>query len=134
MDCFINAQITDWLLKAEGVDLKLNQRIMWHTTVKEYEKEIRSAANRGELEPRSPLTFLPVPQATGEQLLDSFVTVGNLQSYASRFQIGVVIEEQFTVKGITGNSTMNNSANEKYQQALDARRALGRYSIVEAAQ
>lgn len=43
------------------------------------------------------------------------------------------MEEQFTVKGIHGNSTMNRAAYEEYQQALNARRSMGRYSLEEAA-
>lgn len=43
------------------------------------------------------------------------------------------MEEQFTVKGISSISTMNRAAYEKYQQALQSRRDIGRYTLEEAA-
>lgn len=73
----------------EAPNPTMNQRIAWHATVDEYTNEVRNAVHRGWLEPRSPLTLLPVPQAIGEQLLDAFVTVENLKEYAARFQIGI---------------------------------------------
>lgn len=44
------------------------------------------------------------------------------------------MEEQFTVKEPRGETTMNRAAYEEYQQALEARRSMGRYSLEEAAQ
>lgn len=42
-------------------------------------------------------------------------------------------KEQFTIKGIHGDSTMNRATYEDYQRALKSRRALGRYTLEEAA-
>lgn len=102
----------------EAPNPTMNQRISWHVTVDEYTNEVRNAVHRGWLEPRSPLTLLPVPQAIGEQLLNAFVTVENLKEYAARFQIGVqeaVPLEQAdpaagkveAVKGITKQQVIN---------------------------
>jgi hypothetical protein len=42
-------------------------------------------------------------------------------------------DAQFTVKGVNGESAMNRAAYEEYQQALESRRANGRYTLEEAA-
>lgn len=44
------------------------------------------------------------------------------------------MEKQFTVKGINGTSTMNRAAYEEYQNALEIRLTLGRYTLEAAAQ
>lgn len=90
---FDTANISDWQLLATEHDPLLTRGMLWHITVDEYEEEVRNAARKGELIPRSNLTLLPLPQADGEQLLNAFVTVENLKAYAARHEFVVSVED-----------------------------------------
>ena len=83
----------DWTLKEDFLNRVTLNRDNWHNTVEVYLTEVRQAAMRGNLVPRSSATLLPLPAAIGELLLDCFVTLNNLMSFAARFEIGVRVAE-----------------------------------------
>lgn len=89
VESFTSSNIADWQLIITMQNPAMNRRVLLDMTVDKYAVEVRNAAQRGELEPRDMETLQPVPQASGEQLLNAFVTVENLREYAARFLIGI---------------------------------------------
>ena len=83
----------DWTLKEDFLNRVTLNRDNWHNTVEVYLTEVRQAAMRGNLVPRSSATLLPLPDAIGELLLDCFVTLEDFMSFAARFEIGVRVAE-----------------------------------------
>lgn len=92
-DAFEKKPPKDWRLDELLQNRVLNTRILWHSTVDEYLTEVKQAAMRGHLEPRSSATLRPMPGAMGEQLQDSFVTLENFTSFAARFDVGVMVAD-----------------------------------------
>ena len=83
----------DWKLKEDWLNRVMLNRDNWHDTVEVYLTEVRQAAMRGHLVPRSNATLLPLPGAIGELLLDCLVTLENFVSFAARFEIDVRVAE-----------------------------------------
>ena len=83
----------DWKLKEFWMNRVLDARISWDRTAEVYLAEVKLAAKRGHLAPRSSATLLPLPGAIGELLLDCFVTLENFMSFAARFEISVRVAE-----------------------------------------
>lgn len=92
---------------------------------------INEAVQLRKLKPLDPETLTPLSKsdyATG------IVTFVELVEWGQATKLFDFRRAQFTVKHIDGISTMNLAAYEEYQKALECRRAIGRYSIEEAAQ
>ena len=83
----------DWMLKVDLLNRVLDARISWDRTTEVYLAEVEKAAGLGHLAPRCMATLRPSPAASGELLLDCFVTLENFVSYAARFEIGVRVAE-----------------------------------------
>jgi hypothetical protein len=78
------------------IELNMNQQILWHNAIDEYEKAIRNSVHTQLLKPIDPRTFLPSPNASGEWLNNCFVTLENLKAYAESLNIGVSLSDDDT--------------------------------------
>lgn len=92
---------------------------------------INAAVQLGKLKPLDPETLTPL---SNSDYGTGIVTFAELVEWGQATKLFDFRRAQFTVKHIDGISTMNLAAYEEYQQALEARRSMGRYSLEEAAQ
>ena len=81
----------DWVPIPCWKNAVLNTTILQIATTKEYETILATAVQRGDLIVRRQLTLQPDPDATGEQLQNSIVTVDDLRAYAATFCVDVRI-------------------------------------------
>lgn len=80
-----------WRLEVTWRRPEIYQMVMHHETEKQYLENVKNAAMRGELHPRHAATLAPMPDATGELLLNCFVTLENFTSYANSLSVGVTM-------------------------------------------
>ena len=147
-DAFMANPREDWRLDVLIINPYLNQQILWHHTVKEYQKNVKIAANGKLLKPFDPSTFLPSPNASGEWLNSCYVTLENLREYAASLNIGVNLLEQssgedllgltikdglFHIRNANGSSTLSSTAYEIEKIAFNQRLAKGNYTLNDAA-
>lgn len=119
-----------WKLCPDLNNPRLNRDVLWHTTQEEYTKLLRRASLEGAIVPRNRHTLLPMPAASGELLMDCFITVEDLCKFAASLNVSVA----FRVPGIRGDGgAMTRATYEEHQASLNARRSQGRYTLEEAA-
>lgn len=101
-DAFMANPREDWRLDVLIINPHLTQQTLWHHTEKEYQKNVKIAANGKLLKPFDPSTFLPSPNASGEWLNSCYVTLENLREYAASLNIGVNLLEQISGEDLLG--------------------------------
>jgi len=95
---------------------------------------INAAVQLGKLKPLDPSTLAPLSKSDYGNGIVPLAEVVEWGRDTNLFDFRQPTFEAFTVQGVNDSSTMNRAASEEYQQALEARRSVGRYTLEEAAQ
>lgn len=101
----------------------LKREILWVNTCNEYMEKVKEAALHGQLQPRSPVTLLPLPDAMGDGLLRSFVTVENLTEFAKSLGVDVTVAEssiQSGDAGVKGESGAGETSSDSWKEQARA--------------